>query len=188
MYGLSWQVKKVHQLPYFPLKNLQTDNRTDCPLIQLQFLPGTYFLTVTFTSPSVWLEGSRHPQKRQRSGPDFLYQISSFCPDQKCSWKEASRKQVAGIALLAETSFATLFSRVKNCRHTTHQVGLFPAVTMYGTLPQQLLCSTDHSEDRWPYYTWSGCLYCTCRLRKLNSEPQHLWLYLPQEKRDHVAA
>lgn len=38
--------------------------------------------------------------------------------------KRASGKPAAGIVLLTETSFATLFFRVNNCRLATHQVCL----------------------------------------------------------------
>lgn len=157
-------------------------------------LLSSYHFSQGFTSSQshsqaqVWLERSRCPQRSQRSGPDCLYHTSSFCLDQKCSWKEPSGKQVAGIVLLAETSFATLFSSVNDCRQTTHQECLFPAVTMYGMFPQQLLCGREPSEDRLPYYTRSDCLYCTCRLGKLNRGPQNMLLHLSQEERDHVAA
>lgn len=131
----------------------------------------------------MWLERSGCPQRRQRSGPDCLYHTPSFCLDQKCSWKEASGKQVAGIVLLTGTSFAILFSGVNNCRRTTHQECLFPAVAVCGTFPHQLLCCAEHSEDHSPCYTWSDGLYCTCRLGKLNREPLHTCLYLSQEER-----
>lgn len=43
--------------------------------------------------------------------------------------KRASLKQAVGIALLAETSFDTLFSRVNNCRQATHQVCLHACIS-----------------------------------------------------------
>jgi len=38
--------------------------------------------------------------------------------------KRASGKQAAGIVLLAEASFAALFSQVNKCRYATHKVCL----------------------------------------------------------------
>lgn len=90
--------------------------------------------------------------------------------------KRASGKQAAGIVLLAETSFATLFCRVNNRRHASHQVCLHAYISCSIRSMAEQPCSTDGSEDHWPHCTWSDCLYCTYWLLK------HMLLYWSQEE------
>lgn len=99
--------------------------------------------------------------------------------------KRASGKQAAGIVLLAETSFATLFCRVNNRRHATHQVCLHAFISRSIRRTAEQLCGTAGSEDHWPYCTWSDCLSCTYRLRKQGSLRRAALLVT---RRNYVAA
>lgn len=126
---LPWQNKTIHQLTWCPLRDLGTGSRRNCPVSGVLF-PATISPWVLFPrshihKPKRMIRKVKRPTENTevRTRPPLP---EVFIPprSEESTKKRESWKQVAGIVLLAEILFVTLFSRISNCRHTIHQVCL----------------------------------------------------------------